>query len=204
MAQPVDATVQLARCDRRSKIMVLCNDASLDVDSGVGDPLEVALLRAGRLAGLERQRPLPTRFHRLREEAFDASTRMMASFHAIDERSASGGQRRGRKSARGQQTRSSNENGQEAPLTGEQGTGDAGSSRRGADGGRRYAGAVRSPKDGIDCRAAPTIVRQTSADLSHTRVLIFLGLVALYDPPQLRGPWGARGLADRQEFGWLW
>ena len=64
------------------KIAVLCNDASLDSadDPGTGDPMEVALLRAGLRAGLKRrdllkQNPLVRKF------AFDSSSRMMATVH---------------------------------------------------------------------------------------------------------------------------
>ena len=59
----------------------LCTDASLGNDEdGVGDPMEVALLRAARDAGLDlaelrRARP------ELREEAFDPRLKMMATFH---------------------------------------------------------------------------------------------------------------------------
>jgi Ca2+-transporting ATPase len=60
---------------------VLCNNASLGEDEDVGDPMELALLRAGREAGLERPellRELPEE----REEAFDPALKMMATFHA--------------------------------------------------------------------------------------------------------------------------
>ncbi|WKE66497.1 cation-transporting P-type ATPase [Gallaecimonas kandeliae] len=61
------------------ELAVLCNNASLD-EGGLGDPLEVALLAAGRQAGLERE-ALLRRWPELREEAFSTDSRMMASFH---------------------------------------------------------------------------------------------------------------------------
>jgi Ca2+-transporting ATPase len=66
---------------------VLCNNAALrDGDNGVeglGDPLEVALLVAGRKAGLQRAELVADRPEE-REEAFDSVTKMMATFHADD------------------------------------------------------------------------------------------------------------------------
>jgi len=64
------------------EIGVLCNNAELEKEgeSGVGDPLEVALLRAGRAVGLERRALLEER-PRVREEAFDSTTRRMATVH---------------------------------------------------------------------------------------------------------------------------
>lgn len=61
---------------------VLCNNAELHEDgTSVGDPLEVALLRAGAGAGLQRSR-LVEQMPEVREEAFDTDTRMMATIHA--------------------------------------------------------------------------------------------------------------------------
>jgi Ca2+-transporting ATPase len=61
---------------------VLCNDAALEREDedGSGDPMEVALLRAGLWAGLERtallaQQPMA------HKQAFDTATRMMATVH---------------------------------------------------------------------------------------------------------------------------
>lgn len=64
------------------RIAVLCNGADLPDagEAGSGDPMEVALLRAGLLAGQERDRLLAT--HRLvRTEPFDPRSRMMATVH---------------------------------------------------------------------------------------------------------------------------
>jgi Ca2+-transporting ATPase len=64
------------------EIAVLCNDASLGhtADEDSGDPMERALLRAGRLAGLERsalRRSSPP----VHKHAFDAAAKMMATVH---------------------------------------------------------------------------------------------------------------------------
>jgi Ca2+-transporting ATPase len=62
---------------------VLCNNASLSAGSdrdGVGDPLEVALLAAGALAGIDRG-GLAERLPEVREEAFDPDVKMMATIH---------------------------------------------------------------------------------------------------------------------------
>ena len=70
--------------ERLLRVAVLCNDASLGQgsDHGSGDPMEQALLRAGRSVGLDRaailrERPL------VRKHAFDAGTRMMGTVHAF-------------------------------------------------------------------------------------------------------------------------
>lgn len=66
------------------KIGVLCNNASLssedDKESEVGDPLEVALLEAGKKVGLLRDE-LIKKFPEKREEAFDPELKMMATVH---------------------------------------------------------------------------------------------------------------------------
>lgn len=78
--QGSDASPQ---AERLLRVAVLCNDASLGLGQGEGsgDPMERALLRAGRSAGLDRVayvRDLPL----VRKHAFDVSTRMMATVHA--------------------------------------------------------------------------------------------------------------------------
>jgi len=62
------------------RIGVLCNDAEVDDDGGVGDPLEVALLVAGRKAGLSRSDEIACR-PEVREVAFDSDVKMMATVH---------------------------------------------------------------------------------------------------------------------------
>ncbi len=64
------------------EIAVLCNDASLDSvhEQGSGDPMELALLRAGFRAGIKRSGLLR---HRpiVHKHAFDAASKMMATVH---------------------------------------------------------------------------------------------------------------------------
>lgn len=67
---------------------LLCNNASLQEDAkeegkGVGEPLEVALLEAGKRAGLNRGQLLDSLPER-REISFDPETKMMATFHRQD------------------------------------------------------------------------------------------------------------------------
>ncbi len=66
-------------------VAVLCNDATLSTagngaETATGDPTEIALLRAGAAAGIEREALLATR-PEVREEAFDPDTKMMATVH---------------------------------------------------------------------------------------------------------------------------
>ncbi len=85
-----DAAVPAQDCPplkRALDIAVACNDASIAPDGGepVGDPMEVALLRAG-LAGAVTQEALEAERPELREEAFDPELKMMASLRREDER----------------------------------------------------------------------------------------------------------------------
>ena len=69
--------------ERALTVGVLCNNAALDdgaEDGPSGDPMEIALLRAGREHGLERE-ALRRERPEQREEAFDRATMMMATFH---------------------------------------------------------------------------------------------------------------------------
>lgn len=70
---------QLARL---LEIAVLCNDASIGQtpEESTGDPMEVALLRAGRLGGMDRHAMLDAS-PLVRKYAFEATTRMMATVH---------------------------------------------------------------------------------------------------------------------------
>ncbi len=67
------------------EVSVLCNAARLDGGSGAdergsGDPMEVALLAAGRKAGFDRDE-LVERQEEVRRVEFDPSVKMMATFH---------------------------------------------------------------------------------------------------------------------------
>ncbi len=70
----------LAHCLR---IGMLCNNASVEDDEAVGDPMEVALLIAGRKAGMTRE-GLLEELPEIREVAFDPDLKMMATFHGSD------------------------------------------------------------------------------------------------------------------------
>lgn len=63
-------------------IGVLCGNAEYDVatDTGSGDPMEVALLRAGALAGLNRGEQLAL-YPEASEHPFDPATKWMATVH---------------------------------------------------------------------------------------------------------------------------
>jgi Ca2+-transporting ATPase len=65
------------------KIAVLCNNASLSSvhEEGSGDPMELALLRAGLRANLDRS-ALVQRSPVVRQVAFDTAIKMMATVHA--------------------------------------------------------------------------------------------------------------------------
>ena len=71
------------------EVGVLCNNAELKEDDsaekgeGVGDPLEIALLRAGTLADMTRHGLLEA-MPEEREEAFDPAFMMMATYHRVD------------------------------------------------------------------------------------------------------------------------
>ena len=92
-----DATADgLARLDGTQRELVgrlltaatLCSNASLSIaveDMGVGDPLEVALLRGARRMGITRKEALKV-LPEIREEPFDPGTKMMATFHRSGDR----------------------------------------------------------------------------------------------------------------------
>lgn len=72
------------------EVSILCNNARLaqnhsNSDNFMGDPMEVALLVAGKKAGLQPEHLL-NQYPKLREEAFDSQTKMMATIHAIQDR----------------------------------------------------------------------------------------------------------------------
>ena len=82
VVQP-DTTAEL---ESLLRIAVLCNNATLAHVSAEdsGDPMELALLRAGRLAGLDR-RELLSETEEVREYAFDTVRKMMATVHRRDD-----------------------------------------------------------------------------------------------------------------------
>ncbi len=61
----------------------LCNNAELADGSGVGDPMEVALLEAAAAGNIQRQ-SLIMSLPEIAEHAFDVETRMMATVHRSD------------------------------------------------------------------------------------------------------------------------
>ncbi|HKK51418.1 MAG TPA: HAD-IC family P-type ATPase, partial [Myxococcota bacterium] len=84
-----------AAARRLLEVGALCSNAELARDddevvdedeaiaSGTGDPMEVALLAAAATAGIERDALLKDQPEE-REVSFDADTKMMATFHAVD------------------------------------------------------------------------------------------------------------------------
>jgi Ca2+-transporting ATPase len=82
--QPFDPT-QDKMLVETLEVGALCNNAAYSAGQGphaegVGDPLEVALLAVAAEAGID-QKTLIERTPEVREEAFDSSTKMMATFH---------------------------------------------------------------------------------------------------------------------------
>jgi Ca2+-transporting ATPase len=75
---------EVAQLDESLTALVLCNNAELADrgKKGTGDPLEVALLQAGRIAGKE-HKALLRRFPRVHEVAFDSDSKMMATVHRV-------------------------------------------------------------------------------------------------------------------------
>ena len=71
---------------RLLEIGVLCNTAHINDQkdqAAFGDPLEIALLNAGRKMGIEGD-TLRDTFTELREEAFDPELKLMATFHQME------------------------------------------------------------------------------------------------------------------------
>jgi Ca2+-transporting ATPase len=78
--------VEIDAClERALEVGVLCNNATLQAGggNGTGDPMELALLRLGMLAGVHRDALLSVWPER-HELAFDAETKMMATAHHRD------------------------------------------------------------------------------------------------------------------------
>ena len=90
--QIVDAFGKRAELDaplrRALEIGVLCGTATLnatDDERGAGDPMELALLRLGQIAGIDRD-DLLIAWPELHEISFDTETKMMATAHNRDGR----------------------------------------------------------------------------------------------------------------------
>ena len=87
----VDAFGNRAKLDaplrRVLEIGVLCGTATLKAvdERGAGDPMELALLRLGQIAGIDRE-DLLIAWPELHEIAFDTETKMMATAHNRDGR----------------------------------------------------------------------------------------------------------------------
>jgi Ca2+-transporting ATPase len=73
----VDSTLEKAL-----QIAVLCNNASLNDEFTVGDPTEVALLVAGKKAGISREDIIRS-YPEVREISFDPAVTMMATYHRL-------------------------------------------------------------------------------------------------------------------------
>ena len=66
--------------DLLAKVAVLCNNAELDDNEGIGDPLEVALLKLF-LPFHDSLPVLRSKYERIREIPFDSQTKWMATLH---------------------------------------------------------------------------------------------------------------------------
>jgi len=89
LADETEDEAEVGALARRAlEIGVLCNNATLGergtAEDASGDPTEVALLVAGRRAGLERPSLLDARPEE-REHAFDAESKLMATVHRGEE-----------------------------------------------------------------------------------------------------------------------
>jgi Ca2+-transporting ATPase len=70
---------------RMLQVGVLCNNASIDNGKEMGDPTETALLRIAKTFGIHRH-ALLEEYPEIREEAFSADTKMMATLHKHEDR----------------------------------------------------------------------------------------------------------------------
>ncbi|MBD3345250.1 MAG: HAD-IC family P-type ATPase [Chitinivibrionales bacterium] len=65
------------------QVGVLCNNASINDEGNVGDPMEIALLEAGMKAGMDREQQTEKN-PEIREVAFDPDKKMMATYHKTE------------------------------------------------------------------------------------------------------------------------
>jgi Ca2+-transporting ATPase len=63
------------------KAMTLCNDASIDNDKGIGDPTEIALLKASSRSGIHKSE-LEKMYPRINELPFDSFKKRMTTIHS--------------------------------------------------------------------------------------------------------------------------
>jgi Ca2+-transporting ATPase len=84
---PVEANQDHSALQQILRVGILCNNAELpemgESDNTIGDPMEIALLEAGKRAEMKRpdlQQNLPEE----REVAFDPEVKMMATYHRTD------------------------------------------------------------------------------------------------------------------------
>lgn len=71
------------RCLQR--VAILCNNASLDSDKGIGDPIEVSLLSFAAATGADVAQ-IREKFHKLKEAPFNSDTRVMGTLHKGEEK----------------------------------------------------------------------------------------------------------------------
>lgn len=150
---------------------VFCNNATYtaDTDGGnSGDPLEIALLEAGHLAGINRKKLLE-QYPEVREEAFDPEVKMMATWNEME----SGRYRISVKGAPGtvlEHCDSYLAKGERRPLTGEE---------------REKWKAMNQKLAADGLRVLALAYRETdTADGNPYEQLVFIGMVGLLDPPR--------------------
>ncbi|RPD38126.1 cation-translocating P-type ATPase [Chitinophaga barathri] len=66
-------------------VAVLCNNASLDGEKGIGDPIEVSLLNFAADTGADVAQ-IREKFHKLKEAPFNSDTRVMGTLHKGEEK----------------------------------------------------------------------------------------------------------------------